>query len=221
MNKRLLFFASMTLALGLITYKQLFSNTAQYQPAEQASMQSDIHQSLSESEQFTGKNQQDMSISEPQVLPPSELEDIQTAPAQMTLWHQDLEERNSGSDRMYTTKVNPEQLKQFHVGQTLTFSTPGNNTPINAEIDKTYNQGRFAKVWNASVSGSPEESLTITQGKIETHMVIVSEGAVYTAIIDNKTGETVIVDQADLAEKTIPYEDGVPLPVEQPSLPTL
>jgi len=52
-------------------------------------------------------------------------------------------------------------------------------------------------------------------------MIIVSAGKVFTAIIDNATGDTVIIDQADLADKATAFEDGIPLPVEETELPTL
>jgi len=145
---------------------------------------------------------------------------VQT-PKNITLWEDQPRKNSGGSHRSFQTYVNPKLLKQFEVGQTLSLSEPGSGSEINAQIDATHNQGRFAKVWTASSTADPETRLTITQGQIETHLTIVNQGRVYSAIIDNETGNTVLVDEAELAEKTIPYEDGVALPVNDVPLPPI
>lgn len=146
--------------------------------------------------------------------------EIAAAPAQLTLWNADLQVEDDGEFTTYTTRVDPEYLQQFQVGQQIRLSLPGGSQPFSAAIENTSNQGRFAKVWTASGQYDAAGSITITQGKVETHLAIVADGRVYSAIIDNASGKTVVIDEATLADKTVPYEDGV-MPPTPPDLPAI
>lgn len=143
------------------------------------------------------------------------------APQKITLWNEQFSNISQDMNGVYQTQVDPMLLNRLEVGQTLSFSLPQDASPLNARLDSTHNQGRFAKIWTASLAGKPEARLTITQDNIETHLAIELNGRAYSAVIDNITGRTAVIDEASLAEKLSPYSDGITPPATDSQLPQI
>lgn len=114
-------------------------------------------------------------------------------------------------------QTSPGLIEQFHVGQTLRLRIPQSDTTIETQLDSTHNQTANVHVFlGRVVDGHPEDNVIVTRGKIETHVVISTLEGTYTAIIDNATGSTVMVDQADINARQVPFEDGIAVPgIEQ------
>lgn len=140
------------------------------------------------------------------------------------LWQVEPDDQDAYVDGIPATRVHtdPSLIEQFHVGQELGLFIPKKNLEIKTAIDSTHNQSANVNVFvGRIIDGHPKDNVIVTRGKIETHVVISSaRDGTYTAIIDNQSGETVIVDQADINANQIPFDDAILVePIDQPPPP--
>lgn len=143
----------------------------------------------------------------------------QVREAEISLWQSDSANPDTLLDgnpaaRLHT---NPELVKTLHVGQKLHLEIPQRNAAVEAEIASTYNLTPRTQVWQGKVvDGHPQDNVTVTRGELETHVTIATFEGTYSAIIDNATGDTVMVDEGDITANQIPFEDGISVdPIEQ------
>lgn len=139
--------------------------------------------------------------------------------SEVRLWQLDDETPDTMLDGNPAKRLqtDPELVEAFHVGQTLHLDIPQSNLTLEAQLDSTYNQSANVHIFRGKIpGGSPDDNVIVTRGKIETHLVIATKEGTYTAIIDNATGQTTLIDQAEINTHQIPFDDGIPVePVEQ------
>lgn len=119
-------------------------------------------------------------------------------------------------------QANPSDIATLHVGQRLNLHIPQRDTALEAEIASTHNLTPQTQVWQGKVlGGHPQDNIVVTRGKIETHVTIATFDGTYSAVIDNATGDTVMVDEADIIANQVPHEDGIPVDPVNHQPPTI
>lgn len=130
-------------------------------------------------------------------------------PDQVDLWQlEDYEDIEIDSIPAIQTTLPVESIQTFKVGQELNFALPGGPGTMSSTLVNAINPIPGVTVWEGEmdVSGSTG-NIIVSQGKIETQFTITTPTTVYTASVDNQTGRTVIVDQAEYAARILPIDD--------------
>lgn len=106
----------------------------------------------------------------------------------------------------------------LEVNQLLEFPIPNKAQTLVASVESTHNHTANVAVWKAKIlDGHAYDNVAIVKGRLETHITIATEEATYIAIINNASGKGTIVDQSDVTDKQIPFDDGIPVePVDVP-----
>lgn len=114
-------------------------------------------------------------------------------------------------------RTDPGLVQQFHVGQKLKVYIPQRDMNVEARLESTRNQSANVHIFQGPLlNGDDRGSLTVARGKIETHITISTPEGTYSAVIDNETGDTVLIDEGDITADQVPFEDGIPVPpIEQ------
>lgn len=114
-------------------------------------------------------------------------------------------------------RTDPALIEQFHVGQKLSMYIPQRDINVEARLESTRNQSANVHIFQGKLlNGSDQGSLMVARGRIETHVTISTNEGTYSAIIDNETGGTVLLDEGDIIVNQVPIEDGIPVPpIEQ------
>lgn len=114
-------------------------------------------------------------------------------------------------------RTDPVLIEQFHVGQKLNMYIPQRDMDVEARLESTRNQSANVHIFQGKLlNGNDQGSLLVARGKIETHVTISTNEGTYSAIIDNETGDTVLLDEGDITVNQVPIEDGIPVPpIEQ------
>ncbi|OZG73006.1 hypothetical protein BTA51_13710 [Hahella sp. CCB-MM4] len=145
---------------------------------------------------------------------PRQLGSNTSAPVQ--LWELDPVNNNRIEvDGISATPLHVEttKLDGITVGQTLELPIPALNKVLSAEIESTHNQLGQVKVWKGPISGGDiTDNLIITQGEINTVVVVSTIQGTYTVTIDNTTGQATLVDEADVNAGIIPHDDSRTVP---------
>ncbi|WP_165671370.1 biofilm-associated metzincin protease inhibitor BamI [Metapseudomonas otitidis] len=105
---------------------------------------------------------------------------------------------------LYRTEVAITSLGELAVGKTLQLGVPGRQAPLRATLDETHNTGGAA-VWSGPVEGGqPEDTLTVVQGQLETHITLATREQTLSMVVDNATGATLVTDQNQLLMRATP-----------------
>lgn len=105
---------------------------------------------------------------------------------------------------LYRTQVATTSLGALAVGKTLQLGVPGRQAPLRATLDETHNTGGAA-VWSGPVEGGqPEDTLTVVQGQLETHITLATREQTLSMVVDNATGSTLVTDQNQLLMRATP-----------------
>ncbi|MDH1108619.1 hypothetical protein N5C55_19845 [Pseudomonas otitidis] len=105
---------------------------------------------------------------------------------------------------LYRTQVATTSLGGLSVGKTLQLGVPGRQEPLRATLDETHNTGGAA-VWSGPVEGGqPEDTLTVVQGQLETHITLATREQTLSMVVDNATGSTLVTDQNQLLMRATP-----------------
>lgn len=105
---------------------------------------------------------------------------------------------------LYRTQVATTSLGELSVGKTLQLGVPGRHEPLRATLDETHNTGGAA-VWSGPVEGGqPEDTLTVVQGQLETHITLATREQTLSMVVDNATGSTLVTDQNQLLMRATP-----------------
>ncbi|MFU6378430.1 hypothetical protein [Metapseudomonas otitidis] len=105
---------------------------------------------------------------------------------------------------LYRTQVATTSLGELSVGKTLQLGVPGRREPLRATLDETHNTGGAA-VWSGPVEGGqPEDTLTVVQGQLETHITLATREQTLSMVVDNATGSTLVTDQNQLLMRATP-----------------
>lgn len=113
-------------------------------------------------------------------------------------------------------QADTEALAKLQVGQVLEFFVPQLGESFQSEIESTSNQLGDVKVWKGNLQGENQEdgNFIITQGKVMTHVILATNDGTYNAHIDNKTGDTTIIDDREYSSRISDTDDSIPYPHE-------
>ncbi|WP_148864676.1 biofilm-associated metzincin protease inhibitor BamI [Marinobacter fonticola] len=115
--------------------------------------------------------------------------------------------------------VQPRVLDTMHVGQEVTLPIPNLNRSVTAKITSTHNQLNNVEVFKGPITdGHPKDNVIITRGQTSTYVVVATREGVYSATIDNRTGNATLTDEGDINEGIQPGDDSVTVPgIEMPT----
>lgn len=145
------------------------------------------------------------------IHPPEDLSDSAPKPSDIRLWQlpQSVTELVIDGVRAAQLSVDLRQLASLHVGQMVRFELPHNRGEVEAKITDTYNDPG-AQVWKGSIAGDTQHAVVIiSRGAVETHVIIASTQGNFSAVIDNHSGLTTLIDEGAIRERQLPFDDGV------------
>lgn len=131
------------------------------------------------------------------------------------LWEKDLSDdfvEDTTIEHEERIKTNPEVLAKLQVGQVLEFFVPQLGESFQSEITSTSNQLGNVKVWKGNIhsEGQEKSNFIMTQGAVNTNVVLSTAEGVYTVYIDNKTGEGTVIDDREYTSRMSDIDDAVP-----------
>lgn len=153
------------------------------------------------------------SASGPQVPPPIPGHD-QPRPASITLWQPVAGGENADADGFPATRLQADAalLSTFHVGQELVINIPDLQQPVTARLDSTHNQLDSVQVFRGPVLDRGEhDNVIVTRGDTATYVVVSTNESVWSAVIDHRTGETLLTDERDILVRQR-HDDYIPVP---------
>lgn len=148
---------------------------------------------------------------------------VQNAPASLHLWQGSQDAESVMVEGFPATRVqtNPDDLATLHVGQELVIDIPGLVQPVVARLDDTHNQLDTVQVFRGPILDREEhDNVIVTRGETATYLIVSTSESVWSAVMDHKTGETLITDERDVLVRQR-HGDMIPVPgyeLEPPDL---
>lgn len=137
----------------------------------------------------------------------------------VSLWQSEANPEKTEVDGFPAVQLqaDPEALASLHVGQQLAMPLPELGRTVTARLDGTHNQLNDIQVFRGPVTGGHEkDNVVVTRGKTATYVVISTNEGVYSAVINNQTGEATLTSEADIHDNLAGEDDAIPVPgVEQ------
>lgn len=149
----------------------------------------------------------------PQVPPPIPGHN-QPRPASITLWQPVAGGEIADADGFPATRLqaDPGLLGTFHVGQELVINIPDLQQPVTARLDSTHNQLDSVQVFRGPVLDRGEhDNVIVTRGDTATYVVVSTNESVWSAVIDHRSGETLLTDERDILVRQR-HDDYIPVP---------
>lgn len=114
-------------------------------------------------------------------------------------------------------KADPDTLAGLHVGQKVALRVPDLNRTLTAELTTTHNQLNNIEVFRGPVTGGHDkDNVIVTRGEKSTYVVLSTREGVYSAVIDNRTGDAVLTSEADVRDNMAGHDDAIHVPgIEQ------
>ncbi|MFL1486068.1 hypothetical protein [Marinobacter sp. LN3S78] len=110
-------------------------------------------------------------------------------------------------------QANPEALASLHVGQQVTLPVPELNRTVTARLTTTHNQLNSIEVFRGPVTdGHDKDNVVVTRGETSTYVVLSTRDGVYSAVIDNHSGDAVLTSETDIQDNLAGHEDAIPVP---------
>ncbi|GAA3976542.1 hypothetical protein [Allohahella marinimesophila] len=115
-------------------------------------------------------------------------------------------------------QTDPAALQSLQVGQKVTLPIPDLQPLPEATIESTHSPLDGINVFKGGLNdGHPDDNVIVTRGEIDTIFVVSTSTGVYTAIVNNRTGQGSLVNEADVNARAVPIADGIEVaPVEMP-----
>ena len=126
----------------------------------------------------------------------------------------------------FSVNLNQMVIDQLQTGDTLTLPIPVYGEAAVINITDTRNSLNDTEVWRGRLAfdkpyqyqgeihqGHESDSVIITKGDIQTHISMLTRTGNVTTIIDNATGQGVMVDENQYVTHTPGVSDAVPVPV--------
>lgn len=138
----------------------------------------------------------------------------QPRPASITLWQQVPGGEHADADGFPATRLqaDPGLLGTFHVGQELVIDIPDLQQPVTARLESTHNQLDSVQVFRGPVMDRGEyDNVIVTRGDTATYVVVATTESVWSAVIDHRTGETLLTDERDILVRQR-HDDYIPVP---------
>lgn len=144
--------------------------------------------------------------------PIPDVADPKPVATEVDLWQLDESEPDTLFDGNPAKRLHadPNAVATLQVGQKLHLKIPQRDIAVEAEIASTQNLTPRTQMWQGKIfNGHPQDNVVVTRGQIETHVTISTYDGTYLAVIDNATGDTVMVDEGDINANQVPHEDGI------------
>ncbi|MFC4257913.1 hypothetical protein ACFOZ5_02580 [Marinobacter lacisalsi] len=110
-------------------------------------------------------------------------------------------------------KADPDDLASLHVGQQLALEVPDLGRTLNARLTTTSNQLNNIQVFRGPVTGGHEkDNVIVTRGETSTYVVMSTTEGVFSAVINNRTGDTVLTSEKDVQDNLAGEQDAIPVP---------
>lgn len=138
----------------------------------------------------------------------------QPRPASITLWQQASGNAETDADGFPATRLqaDPGLLDSFHVGQELIIDIPDLQQPVTARLETTHNQLDKVQVFRGPITDRGEyDNVIVTRGDTATYVVVATTESVWSAVIDHRTGETLLTDERDILVRQ-QHENPIPVP---------
>lgn len=148
---------------------------------------------------------------------------VHNAPASVRMWQGSRDAERVMVEGFPATRVktNPSDLATLHVGQELIIDIPGLVQPVVARLENTHNQLDTVQVFRGPILDREEyDNVLITRGETATYLIVSTSESVWSAVMDHKTGETLITDERDVLLRQR-HGDMIPVPgyeLEPPDL---
>ena len=133
----------------------------------------------------------------------------------VSLWQADSNPTKTEVDGFPATRLqaDPEALASLHVGQQLALQVPDLNRTLTARLTTTHNQLNNIEVFRGPVTdGHEKDNVIVTRGQTATYVVMSTREGVYSAVINNRTGDTVLTSEKDVQDNLAREEDAIPVP---------
>lgn len=137
-------------------------------------------------------------------------------PATLKLWDlSDVQSVTVNDIPAIQTHFSPVTIQQLSVGQSLSFTLPGDAGALTSTLNHSTNPVPGVSVYEGRVDiAGASGDMIVSKGEIETQFIITTPATVYTVSVDNATGKTLIIDQAEYNSRILPIDDTAKL---QPS----
>ncbi|GGY86096.1 hypothetical protein [Marinobacter zhanjiangensis] len=110
-------------------------------------------------------------------------------------------------------KADPQALAGLHVGQQVALQVPDLNRTVTARLTTTHNQLNNIEVFRGPVTGGhKKDNVIVTRGNTSTYVVVNTREGVYSAVIDNRTGDAVLTSEKDVQDNLAGEQDAIPVP---------
>ena len=133
----------------------------------------------------------------------------------VSLWQAGPDTTRTEVDGFPATRLqaDPQALSGLHVGQQVTMEVPDLNRTITARLTSTHNQLNKVEVFRGPVTGGHDkDNVIVTRGKTATYVVLSTREGVYSAVINNGTGEAVLTSETDIQDNLAGENDAIPVP---------
>ena len=115
-------------------------------------------------------------------------------------------------------QTDPAALQAIQVGKKIALPIPDIQPLPEATIESTHSPLAGINVFKGGLNeGAPNDNVIVTRGEIDTIFVVSTSTGVYTAIVNNKTGQGSLVNEADVNARAVPIVDGIEVaPIDMP-----
>lgn len=117
-------------------------------------------------------------------------------------------------------QVDPAVLRALQVGQTLDLEIPPLNKTVSAELVSTHNQLNKVHIFKGPlIDGHKTDNVLVSRGESSTYVVVATAQGVFSAVIDNVSGEAVLTDESEINRRMSNQDDAVTVPPMDMPLP--
>lgn len=105
-----------------------------------------------------------------------------------------------------------EILKTLHPGQQVSFELPFKGETLRATLKTLEVATTHTKIWRGVIGHeNAGESFHLVRGRRDTHIIISLNDGNYSAIINNHTGKTQLMDESHTIRMAAPHNDAIPV----------
>ncbi|MFE8072347.1 hypothetical protein QQM79_14920 [Marinobacteraceae bacterium S3BR75-40.1] len=131
-----------------------------------------------------------------------------------SLWPQNHWETQASADgfTLYHTRADAEQFSQLSPGATLSIPLPNSRQPVRAHLTKQKEGYQGLPVLTGPIGEARPtlQDITIVRGRQDTHITLVTRDGTWTAVVNNQSGETTLVDERDrMKTQYLDPDDGI------------
>lgn len=123
-------------------------------------------------------------------------------------WHHEFSEEGY---RLFHTQADPSLLHGLKVGDQIRFHLPEGHGSVVATITEQRDGLPGTRVSAGLIEGMSEiQGVDVVQGQLDTHITLITEEATWTMVVDNQTGQTIVIDERERVQhQVLSDDDGV------------